>query len=310
MPIYVTNVLEHSDDKVAESSLTPEPLAADSQALINLRKELASESERRKQAEATLRETEEWFRQLTMNVGKFCWISDPEKTQLIYISPGYEQVWSRSRETSFASAQEWLASMGIADLTRLSGNLSARSGHDKAGQEYQVADSDGSLRWVRNRTFPIYDEAGKIIRLLGIAEDITEAKRLEEALLKSDLKTKALLNVVPDWVARIHKDGTVMEIHGPKDNEPTARRNRLIGKKVVDILPPQIADQAMHSLAESVRSVRKRLYSCQYLLAGQVRDFEAHVAVSGTDEVLALIRDVTDRNQFQKEHEEIAKSTE
>jgi PAS domain-containing protein len=309
MPIYLTNAIEKSGDKEVEAISTSEA-AAFAEELSKSKQELALERERRRQAEATLRETEGWFRQLTMNIGKFCWISDPDKKQLIYLSPGYEQVWSRSREMPLASAREWLSSLSIDDLNRPSGNPAGQPGPGKPSEDYQVADSDGSLRWIRNRTFPIYDEAGKIVRLLGIAEDITEVKRLEEALLKSELKSKAFLSVVPDWVVRIRKDGTLLEIHGAKDGEHPLPRNRLIGKKLVDLLPPQIARQAMQSLAETLRSSRKRVYSCQYLLAGQILDFEAHVAMSGTDEVLALIRDVTDRVRLQKEIQENCKAKE
>ena len=298
MPIYLTNALEDFSDKEACSSTDA---AAFSEELSKLRRELALESERRKLAEATLRETEEWFRQLTMNVGKFCWISDPDKKQLIYISPGFEQLWSRSNEMTFPSAKEWLSSLGIADLNQHAGNLATQPNQDQPGVNYQLADSDGSKRWVRNRTFPIYDEGGKIVRLLGIAEDITEAKRLEEALLKSELKTRALLSVIPNWVARVQKDGTILEFHAAKDSAHALPRHRLAGKKVIQLLPPQIAQQVMHYLAETLRSSRKRIYSCQYLLADQIRDFEAHVAVSGSDEVLALIRDVTDRNRMLKD---------
>ena len=306
MPIYVTNVLEPVEKETTADS-PPETFAAVSQELVRLRKELAVETEKRTVVEATLRETEEWFRQLTMNVGKFCWISDPGQKQPIYISPGYERVWSASCERPYVSAQEWLSALNLNDLNPLSGNRLNQFGSEKAGADYQVADANGSRRWIRNRIFPIYDGAGKIVRLLGVAEDITEARQLQEALLRSESRTKALLNVLPDWMARIHKDGTLMEILGHKDLEHLPRPHRLIGKKIADLLPPQIASQAMNALAEILRSTRKRVYSCQYLLASQIRDFEAHAAVSGTDEILALIRDVTDRNRGRKELQEAVK---
>ncbi|HMJ90128.1 MAG TPA: hypothetical protein VK530_09945, partial [Candidatus Acidoferrum sp.] len=65
------------------------------------------EAARRLQAEEALREIEERFRQLSEHAGKFLWMSDPQTDELIYVSPGYEEVWVRSRESSYASPRDW-----------------------------------------------------------------------------------------------------------------------------------------------------------------------------------------------------------
>ena len=50
----------------------------------------------RKRAEASLRESEERFRQLADNMTKVFWITDPKNTRMIYVSPAYEQIWGRT----------------------------------------------------------------------------------------------------------------------------------------------------------------------------------------------------------------------
>src|SRR5262245_52635538 len=68
------------------------------------------ETARRVQAEHSLRETEERFRQLSERTGKFLWISDPQTNELLYVSPGYEEVWARTREGTYSSPEQWRTS--------------------------------------------------------------------------------------------------------------------------------------------------------------------------------------------------------
>jgi PAS domain-containing protein len=60
------------------------------------------EAARRTQSEDALRDLEERFRQLSEHAGKFLWLSDPQTDELIYVSPGFEEVWVRTRENSYA----------------------------------------------------------------------------------------------------------------------------------------------------------------------------------------------------------------
>ncbi len=40
-------------------------------------------------------------------------------------------------------------------------------------EKYRIVRPDGSIRWIRDRAFPVSDEAGSVYRIAGIAEDIT-----------------------------------------------------------------------------------------------------------------------------------------
>src|SRR5690242_6002018 len=63
---------------------------------------------------------------------------------------------------------------------------------ERSDSEYRIERSDGEQRWIRDRAFPIRDESGKLIRVAGIALDITGQKRIEAALRLSESKFRRL----------------------------------------------------------------------------------------------------------------------
>jgi PAS domain S-box-containing protein len=59
--------------------------------------------------------------------------------------------------------------------------------------EYRITRPDGALRWIRDRAFPVRDEDRKIIRVAGVAEDITERKRATDELQESEARFRAMI---------------------------------------------------------------------------------------------------------------------
>ena len=131
----------------------------------------------RKQAEAALRESEERFRQLSENIREVFWMTDPEKNEMLYISPGYEEIWGRTCASLYASPRSWLDAIHHEDRDRVLTAATTKQVSGEYAEEYRIVRPDGSVRWIRDRAFPIRNASGQVYRIAGIAEDITERKR-------------------------------------------------------------------------------------------------------------------------------------
>jgi two-component system, cell cycle sensor histidine kinase and response regulator CckA len=151
-------------------------------------RELREAQERRKRysTEQALRESEERFRQLAENiVESVFWMSDPSARQFLYVSPAYERIWGRSSESLYANFREWLEAIHPQHRQRVQTSFCDRALTGNYDEEYQIIRPDGSLRWIRDRGFPIRDNAGEPYRVVGIAEDITEKKQWEAQFLRA-----------------------------------------------------------------------------------------------------------------------------
>lgn len=153
----------------------------------------------RKRAEFALQESEERFRQLTENIGSVFWMTDLDKSQMLYVSPAYESIWGQSCDSLYASIFSWLDVVHPEDRTRMILALpkQQQGGYD---EEFRILRADGEMRWVRDRAFPVEDGAGQIYRIAGISEDITERKQAELALKESQQFVQSIADNIPNII--------------------------------------------------------------------------------------------------------------
>ena len=130
----------------------------------------------RARAEAALVSSEARFRELAENINDVFYNVDPRSGHLLYISPGYEKVWGRSRESLYANPLSYADAALPEDrpLLKLARKLN-RTG-EVSDIEYRILSADGKLRWIRDHSYPVFDAAGVLERVVGTARDITDRK--------------------------------------------------------------------------------------------------------------------------------------
>ncbi|MDB6040793.1 MAG: sensor hybrid histidine kinase [Verrucomicrobiales bacterium] len=137
----------------------------------------------RKKAEEALRASEERFRQLAENIQEVFWLTDLSKTKMLYISPAYERIWGRTCQSLYDDPLSWLAAIHPDDRDRISDAATTRQTSGAYDEQFRIVRPDGQIRWILDRAFPICDASGKVYRVVGVAEDITDRLLLEEQFL-------------------------------------------------------------------------------------------------------------------------------
>jgi two-component system cell cycle sensor histidine kinase/response regulator CckA len=130
----------------------------------------------------TLRKSEIRFHDLADNIREIISIFEPNLANQIYISPGYETVWERSRESLYADPQSWMEAVHPEDLPRV---VKAMESLETFNEDFRIVRRNGDHRWVRSRCTPIRNENGDTVRVIAFVEDITDWKRLETQLIQS-----------------------------------------------------------------------------------------------------------------------------
>ncbi len=150
----------------------------------------------------------------------------------------------------------------------------------------------------------VHDAA--LLHQRGVLDEVVSAARLAiekdrglQALRRSDARSRALLDAIPDLMFRIARDGTYLEVKG----DPAllvVPPEELLGQSVRDVLPADIAERFEATLA---MPASKGVQTLEYRLpiAGEERYFEARMMPAGHDEVVVIVRDFTDRARLEEE---------
>ncbi|MEF2229534.1 MAG: ATP-binding protein [Pseudodesulfovibrio sp.] len=154
--------------------------------------------------ENEIKDSEERFRQLVENIHEVYWINDIADNRVIYTSPSYEIIWGRTRESLYDNPDTFFLAICRDDRPRVMEAINLLRVEGRIlYEEFRIFLPDGKERWVRAQAYPVYDEHGIRVRLVGVAEDITEAKAIQNALMKakkdaesaSKAKTEFLTNM-------------------------------------------------------------------------------------------------------------------
>ena len=187
---------------------------------------------------AALRASERNYRELAENIREVFWITDAEKNKVIYVSPGYEQIWGRTCESLYESPRNWVEAIDPADRERVLAAALTKQVLGKYHEIYRIRRPDGSIRWIEDRAFPIRNESGTVTRVVGVADDITQRKRAEEALRESEMQKTAVMNSALDGIVTVDAQGQVTEFNSAAEKMFGCGRNQVIGRALAATLMP------------------------------------------------------------------------
>ncbi len=134
----------------------------------------------RKDLEEKLQSAEDLFSQFAENNDSVVWIVTMDANRIVYINDAYEQIWGRSCQSLIDEPRSWLDAVYPEDRVDVSEFVTGDSQKAYLKKEYRIIRPDGTIHWIRDRSFPIRNKEGVMIYIAGIAEDITEEKRLRK----------------------------------------------------------------------------------------------------------------------------------
>ncbi|WP_071190158.1 PAS domain-containing protein [Trichormus sp. NMC-1] len=135
-----------------------------------------------KQTQEALRESESKFRELAENIHEVFHINSADLSEMLYVSPGYEEIWGQSCESLYRNPASWHESIHPEDSDRILAACARLIQGEPLQEEYRIIRARGEIRWIFARVFPIYSQSGEILRHVGIAANITERKQAEQKI--------------------------------------------------------------------------------------------------------------------------------
>jgi PAS domain S-box-containing protein len=163
--------------------------------------------------------------------------------------------------------------------------------------EHRIIRADGSQGYILVRFRVIKDEQGQTVKTVGVNQDITERKQAEEALRQSEAIQRAILDAIPDFMFWTNRQADYIAFHALGER---ASKNGPVTKKLNEALPAHVAEQIAAHLEAVYESGEMQVFEYSQSAQGEVKYFEARLVYTVLDEVLCILRDVTERKQFEE----------
>ena len=254
------------------------------------------------QREAALRSSQErWQLALrSSNAGIWDW---DVSTSTVFFSDRWKEIRGYGLDEISPCLEEWSSRVHPDDLERVIQAVNWHFEHKTSlfEEEYRVQCKDGTYLWVIDRGQALWDETGKVVRMLGSEIDITARKQIEEALRESEATKRALIQAIPDLLIRMQADGTHLEIINQDRvhflGSPTVAENC----HVANTLPAEIVAERLRCTKQALATGLLQGHEYQLVVEGQIRYEEARIVPLREGEVLLMVRDITDRKQAELE---------
>jgi PAS domain S-box-containing protein len=157
------------------------------------------------------------------------------------------------------------------------------------------------LKWVLDRAFPVRDQDGQITRVVGIAEDITERKRTELALRRSEAEFRTLFDCANDsiWIVRV-SDGRILEANEFTCQSLGYSREELLGMTLIQVDGSRDHAFIRGRMAELLERGEILFETTNIRKDGSAIPVEISVRCfeyRGTPAALAVMRDIRERKE-------------
>ena len=261
-------------------------------------------TEQKKSNEA-LRESEERHRLISEMISDFVYKIDfgkDNKMKMSWTSGALKKITGYSIKEINMFKQNWSSIIHPDDREKIAEkiveNLNLRSGMTI---EYRIISKDGKVKWLSDSSKPIWDEKeNKPTGYLGAVRDITERKETEAALVESEAKKNLILQKIPDLIFVFDHKGKFLNVYSESEKDLLYKPEEFLGKYLYEVFPKDISDLFYTNLQRAFKTGEIQKYEYDLSSNGQLFYYESRLIVSGKNEVVAIVRDITDQKKTEE----------
>ncbi|MDH4079464.1 MAG: PAS domain S-box protein [Nitrospira sp.] len=261
----------------------------------------------RKRTEAMLRSSQEKLRQALQASGIGLWDWNTETNDVVLSEEWKRQLGYEETELS-DTFETWVTLLHPDDHSRAIAYMGeyARERQGEYRQEFRLRHKDGTYRWIEARASFVTETDGSQIRLLGSHTDITERKRMEEAVCESEDRYRTLVELSPSGVFVFSEGRTVYANHTGAILMGANDPKEILDRPMFDFIHPDYHDEVRENVKRlltgnvSVHSA-ERIYVKMDGTSVPVQVEAARIMWNGRPAILVLFSDITDRQRAEDE---------
>ncbi len=157
----------------------------------------------------------------------------------------------------------------------------------------EVASTPGFIRHWLEGFYPVHQPDGALIGIGVIAVELTEQKQAEA-------NHRAVVAAMPDFIFDLARDGTHLSFHAPHESALFVSADQILGRGISELLPAAVAAQYQQAIDQTLSSGVMQLFEYHLAYPDGERIFDARMVQKGPDDVLVVVRDITERERAER----------
>lgn len=114
------------------------------------------------------------FRELLEHLGETCWLTTPDGSDVVYVSPSFTELWGIPADELYEDGHRWLDAVHPEDREEVLERFQSTLGSGEYDVEYRVLTPQRKQRRIRAVGLPIRDERGEVIQIAGFFREVAD----------------------------------------------------------------------------------------------------------------------------------------
>jgi PAS domain S-box-containing protein len=259
----------------------------------------------RKQAEQALDENQKLLSAIINNSAAVIYVKNLQG-KYIMVNRRFNELFHLNEEDIIGKTDHDVLSKEMADAVRQMDIRAAAS--QNALTEEEIMQLDDGLHTYISVKSPLHDSTGKPYAIFGISTDITERKKVEEAVLRAEASYREIFEKASDAIY-VHEieTGKVLEVNQRACEITGYTKEELINGNPEDF----ITDNPNYSLQNALNYIQKAAKGTPQLFEwlgkskdGSFKWLEVNLkraTIAGEERILAFFREISERKQAESE---------
>ncbi len=253
---------------------------------------------------ASLKKSEERFRQMAENIREIFWMLNSETKEVIYVSPAFEQICELALEWLSSNPKSYRDLIHAQDQQRVLAALEGLESTNRFDEEFRIVCPSGTVKWIRAIGFTAKDPAGNVTTLVGTAQEITARKEMEAVLQESEDRYRDLVEHSTDLICTHDLQGRLLTVNELPAKVLGYSQEELLNKPMRDFLLPEARAPFDESLLQIQKDGFVKGLMVVLTKTGEPRIWEYHntLRTDGVTKpvVRGIAHDVTDQKRMEK----------
>lgn len=259
-------------------------------------------------SEERLQKSEEQFKLLADHTPDVFWMSTPGIEKMLYVSPAYETVWGRSRESLYAAPTSFVEAVHPEDRERVAMEIKEHA-RGQWSIDYRIVTPGGEERNIQDRGTVVLDDNGRFVCMCGVARDVTMLKRVEETLCRYE----HIVSCSTDMLALLDMNFIYLATNDAYAQAFGLTPQQIVGHSVTEVFGEQFFDNVIRPHAQECLKGKEVCYQdlLDFPKTGErFMEINYYPYASEHQEINGFVvnaRDITERKKAEAERESLAK---